>query len=69
MITKQSYMKKSVQNLVKTKKKVLKLHKEMYCIMNFLSFSVATSKKQNFISTSKSMLFVLLQHMSFRALL
>ena len=32
----------------KNQKQVLTLHNEMYCIINFLSFLVATSKKHNF---------------------
>ena len=61
-------MKKSVRNLVKTKKG-LEITQREVLYNEFLKFSVATSEKHNFISISKSMFFVFPQHMSCRALL
>ena len=48
----------------KDQKQVLTLHNEMYCIINFLSFLVATSKKHNFFSIWKGMFLVFSQHTS-----
>ena len=71
-VNKASYEKKRLK-FSKDQKKLLTLHNEihneMYCIMNFLSFSVATSEKHNFISISKSLFLVFPQHMSCKALL
>ena len=46
----------------KDQKQVLTLHNEMYCIINFLSFLVATLKKHNFFSIWKSMFLVFAAH-------
>ena len=52
----------------KDQKKVFILHNEMLCIINSLSFLVATSEKHNFFFISKSMFLVFPQHTSCRAL-
>ena len=51
---KASYEEKRLK-FIKNKKKILTLHNEIYCAMNFLGLLVHTSKKYNFFSISESM--------------
>ena len=45
----QKFSRLRVRNLVKAKKKVLTLHNEMSCIMNFLSLLIAILEQHHFL--------------------